>query len=138
MGIEFSEDNYKVMALLRQWEDKLKQQSAVNILNTEDNPKKLLLILSTLQPFCLQLIFVTKPCIHGPAITLSQYTLQKNFKLLSDLIFQLQEQRLVHISIVVYSFMHSVGIGNLVHLYFAAGSLSFDEFSHRWCRNDRE
>jgi len=42
MGVQTLEDDYKEMALLRQWEDKLKQQSTVNKQNTEDDLKILL------------------------------------------------------------------------------------------------
>jgi len=46
MGVQTLEDNYKAMALFRQREDKLKQQSTFNIQNTEDDLKILLRILS--------------------------------------------------------------------------------------------
>jgi len=51
MVVQTPEDDYKEMALLRQWEDKLKQQSTVNNQNTEDDFKILLTILSIINHY---------------------------------------------------------------------------------------
>jgi len=80
--------------------DKLKQQSAVNIQNTEDDLKILLKSLSInhfqkLLPTSIHKISVYMP---GYRLIQSQYAHQKNVQYFSDLIVQLDKQASTHIS----------------------------------------
>lgn len=73
----------------------------------------------------------------GQQLTKPQYALQKKVKLFSDLIFQLEGQRLIHITQVVYYFTHSIDIGYLVHWYFSTVLLPFEECSEDWSDCDK-
>jgi len=65
-------------------------------------------------------------------LTQSQNAIQKNIELLGDLISQLDDQRLTHISAVVARFAHCNSIGYLVHWYLSTRLLPFEEFSKEW------
>lgn len=69
-------------------------------------------------------------------LTLSQYTVKKNVELFGDLTFQLEEKRIVHISIVVHCLTESIGISSLVHQNFFTGLLPFEEYSEDWLDTD--
>jgi hypothetical protein len=97
MRVQTLEGHYKQMALLRQWIDKLKQQSTVNNQNTEDDLKILLRILSiTLQTLLPSYIYMIRQYMSGRHLTQSEYALQRIVELFGDLLIQLEEAHLTH------------------------------------------
>jgi len=65
-------------------------------------------------------------------LTQFQYAHQKNVEHFGDLIVQLDEQALTHISRVVWLFVISISIGYTVHRYVSTGLLPFEEYSEEW------
>jgi len=131
MSVHALKDDYKEIALLRQWEGKLKQQSAVNNQNTEDDLEILSRILST-SKLLLSYIYMILHYMPGPRLTQSQYAHQKSVEHFRDLIVQPKEQHLRHISRVEWHFVISIVIGYPVHQYRSTGLLPFEEYLEDW------
>jgi len=116
--------------------NKLKQQSTVNIQNTEDDLKILLRILSIkiLSKFLLlsSLILVTTHHMPGHRLTHSEYALQQVVEQFSNLLFSLNEQCLTRTYQAVFRFCELEGIGYLALIYLNTGALPFQEFSEEW------
>jgi len=68
----------------------------------------------------------------GQRLTQSQYTHQKNIKHFGDLIVQLDNQALTHISRVVGLFIIRIGIGDPLNRYISTGLLPYEEYSEDW------
>jgi len=68
----------------------------------------------------------------GQQLKQSLSAILKNVKLLGDLISQLNDQSLTHISAVVARVAHYNSIRFLVHRDLSTGLLPFEEFSEEW------
>jgi len=68
----------------------------------------------------------------GHQYTHSEHALHQKVESFARLLFELDEQRLTHISAVVWLFVRSEGIEYLVLRYLRTGLLPFEEFSEEW------
>jgi len=68
----------------------------------------------------------------GHLYTPAEYALQKKVESFARLISELDEQRLTHISAVVWRFCQNEGIHYLVLRFINTGLLPFEEFSEEW------
>jgi len=68
----------------------------------------------------------------GHMLTQSLYPIKKNVELLGNLILQLNNQRVTHMSGVVAHCAHYNGIGYTVHGDLSACWLPFEELSEEW------
>jgi hypothetical protein len=62
----------------------------------------------------------------------AEYALQKVVEAFGNLHFELEEHRLIHISVVVFRFCQLDNIDCLVLRYLNTGALPFEEYSEEW------
>ena len=131
MGVQALKDDYKEMALLRQWEEKA--QAAIHSQHSEHWRRSYNIINNCIYKTSSQSLpsfaYVTLHCMPGHRLTQSQYAHQKNVEHFRNLIVQLDEQALTHIPRVVWLVVISIGIGYPVHRYVSTGLLLIEEFS---------
>jgi hypothetical protein len=70
--------------------------------------------------------------MSGQHLTQSEYALQEVVESFGDLLFQLEEARLIHTYQVVFRFCQLENIDYLVLRYLNAGALPFEEFAEEW------
>jgi hypothetical protein len=70
--------------------------------------------------------------MSGFRLTPSQYGLKKNVELLGHSIYYLQQQCVIHISHVVFTYKESTCINYLVHQYVSAWLLPTKKCSEDW------
>jgi len=75
---------------------------------------------------------MTKRFMCDQQLTQTQYAIQKNVQHLGNIILQLDDQRLTHISAAVARFLHYNGIGYKVHRILSTRLLPFEEISEEW------
>jgi len=74
----------------------------------------------------------------GHRYTQSEYALQQVVETFRNLLYSLQEHRLIHTYQVVFRFCQLEGIDFLVLRYLNTGQLPFKEFSGEWLYNEEE
>jgi len=125
------------MALFRQCQEKLKQQSTVTNQNTKDNLKILFRIVSTLQSLLHSYIHVTAHCMPAQQYTSAEYALQLIVNSLGNLLFQLEDHHSTNTNHVVIQLCELENIDYLVLQYLHTGALRFEEFSEEGFFNSK-
>jgi hypothetical protein len=70
--------------------------------------------------------------MSGQHLTESKYAVQKVVESFGDLLFPLEEARLIHTYQVVFHFCQLENIDYLVLRYLKTGALPFEEFAQKW------
>jgi hypothetical protein len=121
------------MALLRQREEKPKQQRTVNNQNTEGNLTILITISSIkLVPLLLSSTFVIRLHISGRYVTKSEDSLQQVVVLIGERLSQLAKAHLTHTYHTVVRFWELDNIDYLVLRYLNTGAQPFEEWAEEW------
>jgi len=111
--------------------NQLKQQSAVNHQNTEDNLTIILSILFYEQYSKLHLFFIPVICpfMPGNRLTQSKYTVQKKVGFFGDQLFPSEEHCLIQICRICILYTQFAGIEDLGYRHLSTALLPFNKFS---------